>query len=658
MESVHVSLTIAIALAAGVLAQSVAKHLRLPGIVLLLALGFGLGHDGLGWVNPQNLGSGLFGIVDFAVAIILFEGGLNLEINRLRHQEQSIRRLITLGAVLTLFGAALAVHLLLDWTWSLSLLFGSLVVVTGPTVVAPLIRDMRLRQNLKTILEAEGVLIDPIGAILAILVLNLTVGAQSGILAGEAMDFAFRLAFGLLVGGIGGFLLGGILRIRSLVPHGFENIFTLAAVFLLFQASDHIISQSGILAVTIAGAVVGNMRTPVDRDLREFKDQMTILLVGMLFILLAADVKYEEMRSLGWGGPAVLLTLIFLIRPINVWLSTMQSTLTWRERLFIAWVAPRGIVAAAIATLTAGVLDERELTGGSELRALVFLTIAGTVGLAGFTAKPLASLLKLRLPNRDRVAILGAEGLGLALGKVLRDRELNVVFLDSDPKRCHQAEEAGFTVIFGDALQERTLIRSQIELVGTVIGLTSNEHLNHLFVDQARELFGVPHGYIALESLEDDKVPEHIERLDSHVLWEGPHDVERWAVRLRHKDVLVEQLAYDPPDTSEKQEDPGIGPTEKPSSSPKNGERFVILAIQRKKSISPMYTKYKLQKEDLAFVAIYRPEHDQALTQLRTLGWKKFSGEPAEESAQGTSFLPEDEKDTQQTSGFKHKAEQ
>lgn len=155
MESVHVGLTIAIALAAGVLAQSVAKHLRLPGIVLLLALGFILGHDGLGWVNPQDLGNGLFGIVDFAVAIILFEGGLNLEINRLRHQEQSIRRLITIVAVLTLFGAALAVYLLLQWSWSLSLLFGSLVVVTGPTVVAPLIRDMRLRQNLKIILEAE-----------------------------------------------------------------------------------------------------------------------------------------------------------------------------------------------------------------------------------------------------------------------------------------------------------------------------------------------------------------------------------------------------------------------------------------------------------------------------------------------------------------------
>lgn len=648
MEPVHVSFTIAIALAAGVLAQSMAKHLRLPGIVLLLALGFGLGHDGLGWVNPQDLGSGLFGIVDFAVAIILFEGGLNLEITRLRHQEQSIRRLITIGAVLTLFGAALAVYFLLEWSWPLSLLFGSLVVVTGPTVVAPLLRGMRLRQNLKTILEAEGVLIDPIGAILAILVLNLTVGAQSGILAGEAMDFVFRLAFGLFIGGIGGVFLGGILRIRSLVPHGFENIFTLATVFLLFQGSDHVISQSGILAVTIAGVVVGNMRTPVDRDLREFKDQMTILLVGLLFILLAADVRFEEIRSLGWGGPSVLFALILVIRPVNVWLCTMKSALTWQERLFIAWVAPRGIVAAAIATITAGILDERELSGGSELRALVFLTIAGTVGLAGFTAKPLASLLNLRLPNRDRVAILGAEGLGLALGNVLREQNLNVMFLDSDPKRCHQAEQAGFGVIFGDALQERTLIRSQIELVGTVIGLTSNDHLNHLFVNQARDLFGVPQSYIAIETLEDNKVPEHIQRVDSRVLWEGPHDVERWAVRIRHNDVQIKHLVYSPDQQSPAAENSNEQVPKQDPPLEKNGERFVILAIKNKSGMFPMYTTYQPQKEDVACAAIYRHEVAAALSQLHALGWKKPEEKPARTiDTKPSSQLPDAPKVTQ-----------
>lgn len=172
-----------------------------------------------------------------------------------------------------------------------------------------------------------------------------------------------------------------------------------------------------------------------------------------------------------------------------------------------------------------------------------------------------------------------------------------MVFLDSDPKRCHQAEQAGFSVIFGDALQERTLIRSQIELVGTVIGLMSNEHLNHLFVDQARELFGVPQSYVALESLEDDKVPEHIQRVDSRVLWEGPHDVERWAVRIRHNDVIIEQLTYLPPEKTESVEDSHSQAPEHGPPSEKNGERFVILAIKSRKSVFPMYTTYTLQKK-------------------------------------------------------------
>ncbi|HBP87853.1 MAG TPA: hypothetical protein DD706_09170, partial [Nitrospiraceae bacterium] len=342
------------------------------------------------------------------------------------------------------------------------------------------------------------------------------------------------------------------------------------------------------------------------------------------------DVRFEEMRSLGWGGLAVLAALIFIIRPINVWLSTMGSSLSWKERVFIAWIAPRGIVAAAIASLMAGMLDARDLTGGAELRALVFLTIAGTVGLAGLTGKPLASLLSLRLPNRDRVAILGAEGLGIVLGNVLRKQGLNVVFLDSDPKLCHQAEQAGFPVVFGDALQERTLIRGHIELVGTVIALTPNEHLNHLFVDQARELFGVPHGYVALESFEGEKVPEHIQRLEEHVLWEGPHDVERWSVRLRHKDVVVEQLMYHPPPKPDTDADAEDKTSEKPSPTPKNGELFVILAIQREKSIVPMYTTYKLREKDVAFVAIYRPEREQALAQLQVMGWQLLPQETVE----------------------------
>ena len=627
METAHLSLTLAIALAAGVLAQSVARHLRIPGIVLLLACGFGLGPDGLGWVDPPSLGVGLFGIVDFAVAIILFQGGLNLEASRLRRQEFPIRRLITLGAVITLCGTAVLAKMFLGWSWSMAFLFGSLVVVTGPTVVGPLLRDMRLRPHLKTVLEAEGVLIDPIGAIVAILVLNITLASEVQTYAIETIDVVFRFGFGLVAGLVGGFLLGWTLQSRKLVPHGFENIFTLATVVLLFHGADHVISQSGVLAVTIAGVVVGNLKTPVDRDLREFKDQLTILFVGMLFILLAADVRLEQIQALGSGGWMLLAGLILVIRPLNVLVSTLGSNLTWQERVFIGWVAPRGIVAAAIASITATILESHEVAGGSELRALVFLTIAGTVGLAGVTAKPLASLLQLRLPNRDRIAILGAEGIGLVLGEEFRTKGKAVVFIDSDPQQCHQAEQAGFSVVFGEALQERTLIRAQMELVGTAIGLTPNEHLNSLFVEQTRTMFGVPQGLVAVNAYTGGDLPEHIQRQEADVLFEEPHDVERWSVRLRHNDVEVIPFEFHLPmesslHASGPNKDPGNEVSEEEHIGlPARQERFVMLTHEREGEVSSMTRSVQPKPGDRASVALYLPEREQAISQLRSLGW-------------------------------------
>ncbi len=251
--------------------------------------------------------------------------------------------------------------------------------------------------------------------------------------------------------------------------------------------------------------------------------------------------------------------------------------------------------------------------GGTELRALVFLTIAGTVGLAGLTARPMATLLQLRLPGRDRVAILGAEGLGLELAGELRNGGVDVVFLDSDPKRCHQAEEAGFPVVFGDALQERTLLRAQLELVGTAIGLTSSDHLNSLFVGQARELFAVPNGYVAVGSLDGREAPEYVQRHEGEVLFKGPHDVGRWDVRIRHGDVAIEHFVFRGVKATEPEEGEG--------APPKPGERLVILAVKRDKGIVPMTLGYEPREGDLASVAVYVPEREEASRLLREMGW-------------------------------------
>ncbi len=606
----HPAFTLALALAAGILCQSLARHVRVPGIVLLLAAGAGLGPDGLAWVQPDALGEGLIATVELAVAVILFEGGLNLEINRLRREQAAIRRLVTWGALVTLVGGAFAVHWALDWPLMRSLLFGSLVVVTGPTVIGPLVRGLRLRPRVATVLEAEGVLIDPVGAILAVLMLELATQPGADSLREGAQYFALQVAVGTGAGTLTGFALAFVLRARRLIPEGLENGFVLASVLLLFQACDFFVHESGILAVTIAGVVVGNLRSRVDRDLREFKDQLTVLLIGLLFVLLAADVRLEEVMALGTQGLLVVGLLILVVRPVCVWLCTAGSELTSRERLFVAWVAPRGIVAAAIASVTANALAEAGDPGAGELRALVFLTIAGTVLLAGVTAAPVAAMLGVRLPGRDRIAILGADGLGLCLGRWLQTSGVSVVFLDSNPEHVRQAQEAGISVIFGDAMQERTMQRARFESIGSAVGITPNQVLNSVFVSRARELFGVPQGYIAMTRAGTGIAPDLVERDEARVLFDGPHDTERWEVRGRHDEVEVEEW--------EVVRKPG-----EPEGAPKPGERVVLLGVRRGKKVFPMFEREKLGEGDRVAVAIHKPERAEAEAYLRWRGLER-----------------------------------
>ena len=610
------TLTLVLALAAGVLAQSVARHIRVPGIVLLLAAGACLGPDGIGWVQPRSLGEGLFSIVDLAVAVVLFEGGLNLNISRLRREQTAIRRLVTMGALVTLIGATFAVHLLLEWSWMLAFLFGSLVVVTGPTVIGPLVGELRLRPRVATVLEAEGVLIDPIGAILAVLMLEFALAPDTNALASGALGLVLRLGFGVMLGFVAGFLLASLLRIRRLVPEGYENIFTLASILVLFEGCEQIVSQSGIVAVTVAGVVVGNMRTHVDRDLREFKDQLSVLLIGLLFVLLAADVRVEDVQALGWRSLAVVASLVLVVRPLNVFLSTLGSELSGRERLLIAWLAPRGIVAAAVASLVAGALEHQGLPGGTELRALVFLTISGTVVLAGLTGLPVAALLSMRLPGRDRVAILGAHELGLALASELRDAGTPVVFLDANPQNCRRAEEAGFSVVFGNALEERTLQRARFDLVGTAVGLTPNETLNGLFVTRAREMFRVPRLQVSLASSSSGVTPKVAQSQDAEILFDGPHDVERWDVRARNGELEVEHMQFRKLEGREEAGEEAVAPVVSPN------ERFLILAVRRGERVAPMSAGFKFREGDVAAIAVHVPEREEALRLLAEMGWE------------------------------------
>ena len=634
MTDASAALVVALALVAGVSVQCVAKLVRVPAIVLLLAAGAALGPDGIGWVRPAALGDGLFVLVDFAVAIILFEGALNLDLKRLRREERVIRLLVTTGAVITFAGATLAARLWLAWPWALATLFGALVVVTGPTVVGPLVRNLRLRPRLQTVLEAEGVFIDPIGALLAVLVLQVTLATDASQAAAGMRDLAVRLVAGLAIGAAGGFILTLFLRFPKLV-RGLENILVLAFVTLVFHLGEHVLSQSGLIAVTAAGVIVGNFENPVIDDLREFKDQLTLLLIGAIFILLAADVRMAEVRALGWQGLAVVGTLIVVVRPASVWFVTRGAELAARERMFIAALAPRGIVAAAVASLMATTLDDSGIAGGDDLRALVFLVISGTVGAAALFAWPLSAALGLRLPARDRIGVLGAQGLGLALATELRARGASVVLIDNDPQRCHAAERQGFAVVFGDGLQERTLRRARCELVGTVVGATFNENLNSQFVHYARHEFDVPTGLVSVSTTDGGRDPEHVARHGADVLFDGPHDQERWDVRWRQGEAMTSPFEYDA--TKRAPEEPG----DTPAPGDRRSDTYVILTIQKNHRVAPMARSITLRSGDRAAIALYSRATPQAIAELASLGWHPLpSDEVLEETDITTVSTP------------------
>ena len=638
MEHDTPSWSFAIALGAGVVAQLLARHVRLPSIVLLLATGVVLGPDLLGWVDPRRLGDGLFALVSLAVAIILFEGGLNLDLARLRRAGGPVRGLITLGALVTAGGGALAAHAFMGWPSGLSILFGTLVIVTGPTVIRPLLRNVPLRPRLATVLEAEGLLIDPVGAIVAAVTLQL-VTAPSLPLATGALDLAARLGFGAAAGLVAGLLLVGLLRWRRAVPEGFEDLVALGTALVTFVICEQVLTESGILAVTVAGVVVGNMEKRLAEELGEFQEYLTVGLIGLLFVLLAADVRIDDVLGLGIPGLLTVTALGLAVRPLGVLLCTFRSGFSWREKAFLSWVAPRGVVAAAIASLAAALLDELGQAGGAEIRALVFLTIAVTVVVQGGTAPLVSRLLDVRAPGRSNLVILGADELALALGQVLRESEQRIVFADSNPQHCRAAEDRDFPVVYGNAFAERTLARMRLDRARAVIGLTLNHEVNHHFAGEARDEFDVRETYVAVNR-DGAEVPLRIaEKQGSRILFDKPKDLERWNVRFRHGSVIRRDFCYvGPPERlreEEKEEQAaaqeaplerhaGEAPRENAVHRDQGVDPFVLLAVRRgeKGGWQPMHRDYEAEVGDVAAAVVYQPEQAEALAALAALGWE------------------------------------
>lgn len=489
--NLETTLLIVITVVAGITAQIVADFLNLPSIVFLLTFGVLLGPGGLNLLHPQLLGNGLDVIVSLCVALILFEGGLNLKWSEILEVSGSLRNLVTIGAFITLLGSAMVAHWLSEFPWSLAFLYASLVVVTGPTVVAPLLKQVNADRFISTLLEGEGVLIDPVGAILAVAVLNIVLQTHAAPLTvvGEILS---RLLLGGIIGISGGWLMSLFLKYAKFLSEDLKNLSVLAALWGLFGLSQFLISESGLMCAVAMGMVLCNASLPTERLLRRFKNQLSVLSISVLFILLSADLSLASLWALGWGGLFTVLVLMVVVRPLNVLVSTWNSDLTWQQKTFISWVAPRGIVAASVASLFAISLTDQGINGGDAVKALVFLTIILTVFIQGLSARWVAGLLKVSSDEARGAIILGSSPMARLVAREIRDRDESVVIIDSNADFCEQARAEGLKVFCSSALDMDVMAEAGITTMGTVLAITNNPELNGILAQRVWEEFHPP----------------------------------------------------------------------------------------------------------------------------------------------------------------------
>lgn len=482
---------LALAIVLGATGQALASLTRLPAIVFLLALGVATGPFGMGLVLPGDLKDGLSVLTAAFVAVILFEGGLTLRPRILEEGKGPARRLVTVGAVVTLAGTAALARLVTDLPWPLAVLFGSLVVVTGPTVIAPILRRVPLRPRLHAVFKAESILVDPVGVFAAALALQYAAGAaeQSVGWADAAAGFFRRAGVGAAVGVVAGGLGAALARLPLLGRAGNDHLVALGALGLAlgtYALADRLQSDAGVMAVIVAGLILAAVPVPHRNELEKFKDTLAALGVSVLFILLAANLNLNLLARAGWREAALVAGVLLVVRPACVFLSTVGTGLDWREKAYLSLVAPRGILAAAMASYCAGQLRDRGLAGANRIELLAFLTIGVTVTVQGGWAAALARLLRVRAERPRGVLVVGVNERSLVLARELRARGGSVAFLDTDPVNCEAARAEGFEAHPWDATDRDTYDRPELVGVGLVVGATANDAVNTLTCLAAR----------------------------------------------------------------------------------------------------------------------------------------------------------------------------
>lgn len=472
------------------LAQWLAWVLRLPAILPLLVFGIVLGPV-VHWVQPDALfGDLLFPLVSLSVAIILFEGALTLRVEEIRGLGGVVRNLVTIGMLMTFLVIGVACWWLLDFPPELAALIGAVTVVTGPTVIAPLMRVVRPNANINQVLRWEGIVIDPVGAIFTLLVFEFIVLKQHS----ESYTHLFwtlgiTAAVGLVAGALFGYLLGLALR-RVWLPRYLQNLAVLAIMLTAFGVSNAIADESGLLTVTVMGIWLANMRDVDTSDILAFKEELSAILISALFIILAARLDVQALWNMGWPLLGLLLVVQFVARPLCIAVSTWRSSLHWRDRLLLCWIAPRGIVAAAVSSLFALTLQRSGYPGADRLVTVVFAVIIGTVVLQSLTSGMMARWLRVQQQKPRGVLIVGANSVARMLAQALMKLNIPVLVTDSSWEYYRQARMDGIPAYYGHAYSEHAENYLDLSDTAQVLALSPNRHQNALAVYHFGHIFG------------------------------------------------------------------------------------------------------------------------------------------------------------------------
>lgn len=459
--------------------QYFAYKVRLPAILPLLIVGILVGPVS-GVLDADALfGDLLFPVVSLSVAIILFEGSLTLKFRDIAGHGNMVRNLCSIGVLVTWGIAAVAAHYSLNISWQLAFLFGAIVTVTGPTVIVPMLRTVRPKTNLANILRWEGIVIDPIGALLAVLVFEFIVASQGNAISHTLIMFGKTIGIGTVLGLSSGYLLGLSIR-KDWIPHYLLNTAVLTIILGVFAASNYVAHESGLLAVTITGMVLANMKNVDVEDILEFKETLSVLLISGLFILLATRLNLQSVIDVGWGALVILVAIMFVARPLAVIASSIGTGLKWNELALLSWIAPRGIVAAAVSALFSLKLEEIGYEGAGIIVPMVFLVIIATVVVQSLTSRSVASLLKVRAPAPTGYLIFGGSKFNRLMACEMLNQDIAVTIADTNWDAIREARMMDIPVYFGNPMSDHAARHLDIATFGTVLVMSPYKQLNPL----------------------------------------------------------------------------------------------------------------------------------------------------------------------------------